>query len=533
METMPTTIEEYDTWLAANFSWRDDIYEPHRYSHCTRTVAQSIKDKLIDCEDFAILNQFILNFLGYRNTHLVALYSSKVRGVGHGILAAELDDGWDIYSNNLHYKYKKHTRSAAIWQFTAEVQFLSYQFDTIAYFSRDGKDGALPPAQLPLMYDYYCPFCFNKIGTWYNDSIPFSNSELKAQKLLLPSYFKYLTTERMNQIKAFDLIDLQNRCVWWEEFYIEPENRTNFSLINSNYRLRPRTNVRAITQLFQIKTKYITELRTSIEKLISVLGMSKLVYFNHDDYGRYIQKNESPDYDQLDWKYLNLDNGYNHVTAFPVEDLRRNLRNYKYDFSFSGVDYSMENYTEMEFYVEPEFGNSPPEDYPKYYYLGLASDKTSAPTYSYEGVNFNFSVEYPENSFVVDNKVYYFPSLTNWNPQLAVQRDGTNHFYWTSGLNISTIKYPYYVFDLVTRQQTTEVIYNITGFSDIIPPSYSQYVPIGTQSSELTIVPSIIQLSPNFLVTLTINRTIGWVGSNPYSIETLTRQFSVSYVDNQ
>ena len=529
---MPTSIEEYDTWLATNFSWRDDIYEPHRYSDYTRTVAQSIKDKRIDCEDFAILSQFVLKYLSWSKLKFVCLLST-ITTAAHAILAVEFDNGWDIYSNNRHYKYNADTYIDAISEFVKDPGYKAYKFNTILYMTRDGKIRTTPPSETDYVYtEYFCPFCLNKIGTWYNDSIPFSNSELKAQKLLLPSYFKYLTTEGMNQIKAFDLIDLQNRCVWWEEFYIEPENRTNFSLINSNYRLRPRTNVRAITQLFQIKTKYITELRTSIEKLISVLGMSKLVYFNHDDYGRYIQKNESPDYDQLDWKYLNLDNGYNHVTAFPVEDLRRNLRNYKYDFSFSGVDYSMENYTEMEFYVEPEFGNSPPEDYPKYYYLGLASDKASAPTYSYEGVNFNFSVEYPENSFVVDNKVYYFPSLTNWNPQLAVQWDGNNYFYWTSGLNISTIKYPYYVFDLVTRQQTTEVIYNITGFSDIIPPSYSQYVPIGSQSSELTIVPSIIQLSPNFLVTLTINRTIGWVGSNPYSIETLTRQFSVNYVDN-
>jgi hypothetical protein len=138
-----------------------------------------------------------------------------------------------------------------------------------------------------------CPICGRYLETWTNDPILTPNG-------LGGEDYKGITVPNYIHIK--ELQDYYHQ----KEIDIGISILTEFSPINE-------------TGFFQNIKQYILELRSSIEKIISSIGITKFQYFNYDEDNIWMGTNKN------DWSDLNLEEDKFQVKGIHIEDLRRAL----------------------------------------------------------------------------------------------------------------------------------------------------------------------------------------------------------------
>ena len=83
-------------WLTNNFTYQDEA--PEEY---WKTPKETVRDKGGDCEDFAILAQYVLKKLGY-NAYVVVIKYSDTEFM-HAICVLKHKDGTFSYYSNKYY----------------------------------------------------------------------------------------------------------------------------------------------------------------------------------------------------------------------------------------------------------------------------------------------------------------------------------------------------------------------------------------------------------------------------------------------
>lgn len=134
-----------------------------------------------------------------------------------------------------------------------------------------------------------CPICGRTLGTYTNDPIltnpSLSTDSYKGFTRLLAQHIKELQDERRSQEIANSVTPL-----------------TTFTPVD-------------ITNLFQYWVTYITELRTSTQKILTVLGISLQDFLSKDEDGNIISI-------KTNWSDSNLEENKYQCKAIHIEDLR-------------------------------------------------------------------------------------------------------------------------------------------------------------------------------------------------------------------
>ena len=133
-----------------------------------------------------------------------------------------------------------------------------------------------------------CPYCFRPIGIWQKDPILLPNGCPQEWVSDTETVFVSDITQRF--YKGFDQI-----C--------EPEVQeiqTALNLLEIDNSITPLTiwSPLSLDGKFQITGKHIKEMRDSVEKLLTLFGLTKTDYFNYDEDGNHIIQ---PNGDKLDW----------------------------------------------------------------------------------------------------------------------------------------------------------------------------------------------------------------------------------------
>jgi hypothetical protein len=133
-----------------------------------------------------------------------------------------------------------------------------------------------------------CPYCFRYLGTWLKDPI------------FLPNGGPYLWTSDTEIVKE-DRLD--HKLYKGFQQVTEPMVQEIQDVLNQaeiDNSITPLTDWSSLSLdgKFQITGKHIKEMRDSVEKLLTKLGLTKTDYFNYDEDGNHIIQ---PNGDKLDW----------------------------------------------------------------------------------------------------------------------------------------------------------------------------------------------------------------------------------------
>ena len=157
-----------------------------------------------------------------------------------------------------------------------------------------------------------CPYCFRPSGTWQKDPILLPNGSplvwnSDTELILEPDIKKRLYIGTY-QVSEPEIQEIQDRLKASEvENGITP--LTVFSPLN-------------ISGKFQITGQHIKEMRDSVEKSLTTLGLTKIDYFNYDEDSNHIIQ---PSGDKIEWtgpviKSTDLKNFQ--IKAIHIEELR-------------------------------------------------------------------------------------------------------------------------------------------------------------------------------------------------------------------
>lgn len=107
-EIYPRSIqkpEDIEAWYE-----REHFYYQAEKNDYWKTPEETIRGKGGDCEDFAILTNYILKDLGYES-HILIFFginkiNNKISFYGHAICIFHDSNGWYIYDNMTYMKWK-------------------------------------------------------------------------------------------------------------------------------------------------------------------------------------------------------------------------------------------------------------------------------------------------------------------------------------------------------------------------------------------------------------------------------------------
>jgi hypothetical protein len=195
-----------------------------------------------------------------------------------------------------------------------------------------------------------CPYCYTELGIHISDPItlpqgsPYSwinNTTLEYVGDISQRLYKGLSS-----ITEDELIELQNKLSALEiDIGVTP--LTSFSSI--------------IPNKVQVSNKHIMEMRSSIEKILIALGMTKTEYFNYDEEGNHIIH---PNGDKIEWTDPILDVQKVVSKAIHIEDLRHPLPTTYFEyFNKSDVGIIPINISPYYGYFYGDIGKKPVADY--------------------------------------------------------------------------------------------------------------------------------------------------------------------------
>ena len=162
-----------------------------------------------------------------------------------------------------------------------------------------------------------CPYCFRQLGTWVKDPI------------FLPNGGPYVWTSDTEIIKE-DRIDHR----FYKGFYqiCEPEVQEIQDFLKAA-EVTAGVTITTWSPLnmsgkFQILGKHIKEMRDSVEKLLTLFGLTKTDYFNYDEEGNLITQYGGGKVEWTDPITNAVDLKKFQVKAIHIEDLRHYIQTY-------------------------------------------------------------------------------------------------------------------------------------------------------------------------------------------------------------
>ncbi len=134
-----------------------------------------------------------------------------------------------------------------------------------------------------------CPYCYRPKGTWKHDPILLPNGAeydwISDSELVYVSDKEDRWYKGIQQIREDEVQEIQDSLKNSEGENLDVGDWTNFSPLNTSGK-------------FQITGKHLKEMRDSIEKLIDVIGLTKIDYFNYDEKDNHIIH---PNGDKIEW----------------------------------------------------------------------------------------------------------------------------------------------------------------------------------------------------------------------------------------
>ena len=162
-----------------------------------------------------------------------------------------------------------------------------------------------------------CPYCFRPLGTHTHDPILLPNGS--KYKFSDDTHLEYVPNiedriyRGVYQISEPEVQELQDALKILEIQNLDVGDRTTFSPLNTSGK-------------FQITGKHIKEMRDSIEKLLTAMGITKTEYFNYDEEFNHIIH---PNGDKVEWTdpiTSSTDLLKFQVKGIHIEDLRHYIR---------------------------------------------------------------------------------------------------------------------------------------------------------------------------------------------------------------
>lgn len=107
------TPKEYARWLWNNIFYRSDkkIYGINDY---WQTPEETLKLGTGDCEDYAILSQFILKKLGYKEVYIIVIAEKKKKSTHAVCVFKEHDKTYSVFDNNSYERIRQPSVKKAI-----------------------------------------------------------------------------------------------------------------------------------------------------------------------------------------------------------------------------------------------------------------------------------------------------------------------------------------------------------------------------------------------------------------------------------
>ena len=110
------TSQDVGDWLKNNFTYQSEEVD------YWKTPEETVKDKAGDCEDYAILSEFVLKDLGYDAWFIVMNPRIKGEG-GHAITIIREKDMTFSFISNTRYK----RANAISWELMLDIYYTDYK----------------------------------------------------------------------------------------------------------------------------------------------------------------------------------------------------------------------------------------------------------------------------------------------------------------------------------------------------------------------------------------------------------------------
>lgn len=175
-----------------------------------------------------------------------------------------------------------------------------------------------------------CPYCFRPAGTWLKDPILLPNGCPNEWVSDTETTFIADITQRIH--KGFDQV-----C---EPEVQEIQDCLKQAEIDNSITPLTTWSPLSLSGKFQITGKHIWEMRTSVEKLLTLFGLTKTDYFNYDESGNLITQYGGGKVEWTDPITTSTDLKKFQVKYIHIEDLRHYIRVLKlerWDVSPTGV----------------------------------------------------------------------------------------------------------------------------------------------------------------------------------------------------
>ena len=98
-----TQLQAVNNWCN-KFRYAKDL-KTYKYVDYWAAPGQTLRQRVADCEDYAVLKFFTLRALGWEDLRIVVVYQDSGKAV-HAILAVRLGDKWLILDNQLTSIYE-------------------------------------------------------------------------------------------------------------------------------------------------------------------------------------------------------------------------------------------------------------------------------------------------------------------------------------------------------------------------------------------------------------------------------------------